>query len=323
MTESVLQRLLRTAPVLQVGAVAALFIATAATISGYASQTPIYSTLVLAALLGIAAAGQTIVILIGGIDLSVPALISGANIVVAGLVGKGWAFLPACLLVLAGAIVVGVVAGFVTHRFRVPALIVTIATGAIVSGITLGWTSGGQVTGSPPRWLGTFSSPIGTVLGVSVPPVVVLWAALAVVLAIVLHMSALGHRLYATAANERAAVLAGVRTRRVWIGAFAFSAICSATAGILLLGFTGTGQTEVGNPYLFLTIAAVLVGGTSVIGGRGDYWRTVLGALIMILITTLLVGHGADEASEQMIIGALILLVVGVYGREARVRDRV
>jgi ribose transport system permease protein len=323
MNQASLQRLLRTAPLLQVGAVIALGIAAAITIDGFLTLTSIYTTLVLAAFLGIAAAGQTTVILIGGIDLSVPALITGANLVSTLLTGKGWSFLPVCLFLLSAATVVGAINGFTTHRFRVPPLIVTLATGAVVTGATLGWTKGGQVSGHVPSWMGTFSSPIGTVLGVRLPPIVLLWALLALALAIVLHLSVSGRRIYATGANEHAAELAGVKTERVWIGAFVFSALSATVVGVLLAGFTGTGQAGIGDSYLFTSLAAVLVGGTSLVGARGDYWRTVLGALILTLITTLLVGHGADESTQEIIIGLLILVFVGMYGRDQRVRDRV
>jgi ribose transport system permease protein len=323
MTESGLHRLLRTAPLLQVAAVIALAIAAVVSIDGFLTLTSIYSTLVLASFLGIAAAGQTTVILIGGIDLSVPAIISGANLVSTLLTGKGWSFVLVCLFLLATAAIVGVVNGYTTHRFGVPPLIVTLATGAVVTGATLGWTKGGQVSGHMPAWLGTFSSPIGTVLGVELPPIVLLWALLALAVSIVLHLSVAGRRVYATGANERAAELAGVKTERVWIGAFVFSAVSAAVVGVLLAGFTGTGQAGIGDSYLFTSLAAVLVGGTSLVGARGDYWRTVLGALILTLITTLLVGHGADESTQEILIGVLILVFVGVYGRDQRVRDRV
>jgi ribose transport system permease protein len=323
MSRASLERLVRTAPILQVAAVIVLGIAAAVTIDGFLTLTSIYTTLVLAAFLGIAAAGQTTVILIGGIDLSVPALITGANLVSTLLTGKGWSFVSVCLFLLASAAVVGAINGYTTHRFRVPPLIVTLATGAIVTGATLGWTKGGQVSGHVPAWMGTFSSPIGTVFGVRLPPIVLLWAILALAISIVLHLSVAGRRIYATGANEHAADLAGVKTERVWIGAFVFSAISATVVGVLLAGFTGTGQAGIGDPYLFTSLAAVLIGGTSLVGARGDYWRTVLGALILTLITTLLVGHGADESTQEMIIGGLILLFVGMYGRDQRVRDRV
>jgi ribose transport system permease protein len=321
--ESFAHRFFRTVPVLQILSVIVLLIVTGTTISGFFSKSSLYTTLVLASFLGICAVGQTLVILIGGIDLSVPSLISGANLVATLLAGKHWPFGFAIAFVLVCAALVGVVNGFVTHRFRVPPLIVTLATGAMVTGATLGWTRGGQVSGSPPGWLTRFSSPIGTFFGIGIPPVIVLWGLIAIVMGVVLHLSVTGRRIYATGANERAAELSGIKTERVWIGSFTLSAISSALVGIVLIGFTGQGEAGVGDQYLFLGLAAVLVGGTSLVGARGDYWRTLLGALIMTLFTTLLVGHGAGEAVQEILIGILILLFVGVYGREQRVRDRV
>lgn len=321
--ESVIRRVGRSSPILQVLSVIVLLFACGTTISGFFSKSSLYTTLILASFLGIAAAGETLVILIGGIDLSVPALISGANLVSTLLAGQHWPFGLVILFVLGCAAVVGAVNGFVTHHFRAPPLIVTLATGAMVTGATLGWTKGGQVSGSPPAWLTRFSSPIGTIFGVGIPPVIVLWAVIAVVLGVVLHLSVSGRRLYATGANELAADLVGVRTNRVWVSSFTVSAVASALVGIVLVGFTGQGEAGVGNPYLFLALAAVLVGGTSLVGARGDYWRTLLGALIMTLFSTILVGHGAGEALQEILTGVLILLFVGLYGREKRVRDRV
>lgn len=323
LTESRWRRIRRNTPLLQLGSVIVLFLATGLSIDGFFDKSSLYSTVVLASFLGIAAVGETLVILIGGIDLSVPALISGANLVSTLLAGKQWPFGLVIVFVLACAAIVGAINGFVTHRFRAPPLIVTLATGAIVTGGTLGWTRGGQVSGTPPEWLTHFSSPIGKTFGIGIPPVIVLWALIAIALGIVLHRSVTGRRIYATGANEPAAVLAGVKTERVWIGSFTVSAVASAIVGLVLVGFTGQGEAGVGDPYQFLSIAAVLVGGTSLIGARGDYWRTLLGALIMTLFTTLLVGHGAGEAVQEILTGVLILMFVAVYGREQRVRDRV
>ncbi len=320
---SPLTRVARMGPLLQVVAVIVLFVLTALTISGFLNRSSIYATLVLASFLGVAAVGQTLVILIGGIDLSVPAMISGANLVCTLLSGKHWPFALVIAFVLVCAAIVGVVNGFVIHRFRIAPLIVTLATGAMVTGLTLGWTHGGQVSGSVPAWLTGFSSPIGSVFGIKIPPIVVVWVLIAIVLTVAMHLTAPGRRLYATGANERAAVLAGVKTRRIWVTAFLISAVAAAAVGIMLVGFTGTGEAGVGDSYLFTSLAAVLVGGTSLVGARGDYSRTVLGALILTLLTTLLVGHGAGLALQEILFGVLILLFVAVYGRDQRVRDRV
>lgn len=320
---SALLRFARTGPLLQIVAAIVLFVLAAVTISGFLARSSIYATLVLASFLGIAAVGQTIVILIGGIDLSVPALISGANLVSTLLSGKHWPFGLVVAFVLTCAAIVGAINGFTIHRFRIPPLIITLATGAVVTGLTLGWTRGGQVSGQVPQWLTSFSSPIGNFFGIQIPPIVVVWLVIAVVLTVAMHLTAPGRRMYATGANERAAVLAGVRTRRIWVSAFMISAVSAAAVGIMLVGFTGTGEAGVGDPYLFTSLAAVLVGGTSLVGARGDYSRTVLGALILTLLTTLLVGHGAGLALQEILFGVLILVFVGAYGRDQRVRDRV
>lgn len=310
-------------PALQVLALVGLFAGAALTISGFLTKPSLYSTLVLASFLGLAAAGQTLVILIGGIDLSVPSLISAANLIIVLLSGKGWNFGLVILLVLAMCAVIGGLNGYLVHRLGTSPLIVTLATGAMTAGVALGLSNSGFVQGDVPGWLSRFSSPIGRTFGVGVPPVVVLWVVVALALGTVLRSTATGCRLYATGANERAAELAGVSTSRIRIGAFALSGLSAGLVGLLLTGFIGSAQVGIGDQYLFLSLTAVVVGGTSLVGARGDYWRTVLGALILTLITTLLIGHGAGYSSQEMLFGALILFFVGLYGRDRRVRDRV
>lgn len=319
----VLRRLASETPALQLAVLGVVFAVTSLTISGFLTRSSIYSVLVLASFLGIAAAGQTIVILIGGIDLSVPSLIGAGNLVAPMLGGRGWAFSLIIVVVVGAGTVVGALNGFIVRRFGASPLIVTLASGAIVYGLALAGTSNGFAPGKVPTWVTSFSSPIGHTFGIALPPVLVLWAVLAVVLAVVLHRSVTGRHIYATGANARAAELVGVRTLRVWVGAFALSGASAALVGLLLTGFVGSATVGIGDPYLFTSLAAVLVGGTSLIGARGDYTRTVLGALILTLITTLLIGHGAGPATQEVVFGVLILIFVGLYGRERRVRDRV
>jgi ribose transport system permease protein len=310
-------------PLLQIVALVGLAVATTATISGFLSRTSIYATLVLASFLGLAAVGQTVVVLIGGIDLSVPAVITGSNLITAMLSGRHWPFEYVVLFVLVCAVGVGLVNGLAAFHFKISSLIVTLATGAMVTGLALGWTKGGQVTGQVPSWLSQFSSPAGRLGGIEVPPVLVFWLIVTIVVTVVLHFSVAGKRVYATGANARAARLAGIRTERVWAGAFVVSAVAAAVVGVLLTGYIGTGEAGIGDPYLFSSLAAVIVGGTSLVGARGDYIRTVIGALILTLINILLIGHGASQSTQEILIGILVLFFVGVYGRDRRVRDRV
>lgn len=320
---SFLRRLAAETPALQLVVLAVVFAVTSLTISGFLTRASIYSVLVLASFLGIAAAGQTVVILIGGIDLSVPSLIGAGNLVSPMLSARGWGFGFVIAFVVGVGALVGAANGYIVRRLRASPLIVTLASGAIVYGLSAAWTNNGFARGNIPGWVSSFSSPIGHTFGIAVPPVLVLWAVLAIVLGVVLHRSVTGRHIYATGANARAAELVGVRTLRVWVGSFALSGASAATVGLLLAGFVGSATVGVGNPYLFTSLAAVLVGGTSLVGARGDYTRTVLGAMILTLISTVLIGHGAGVAVQEVVFGVLILLFVGLYGRDRRVRDRV
>jgi ribose transport system permease protein len=153
--------------------------------------------------------------------------------------------------------------------------------------------------------------------------VVVFWAGFAIVITLILAKTAVGRRLYATGANQPAARMALVQTRRVWVGAFAASAFCAALAGVLLAGFSGMGLYNIGQPYLFTSVASVVIGGTSLLGARGDYVRTVLGAMILIQIETILIGYGFDVAAQQVGLGLVIIVMVASYAREPSIRSRI
>ena len=309
-------------PVVQLVALVALFVYGAETIAGFSAQTSVDSMLVLAALLGLAALGQTLVLILGGLDLSVPGHIVMGAIVVSQLYGShGWSGPLAIAFVVLAAAVLGAATGWICHRWRIQPLIVTLGVGAISAGAAVAWTQG-RLTGTAPHFLTTLTSASGTTFGLRVPPVAVIWAAVAVVMAVVLHRTVAGRKLYATGANPRAAALARIDTQRVWIVVFAASAALSAVVGCLLAGFAGADQT-IGDPYLFSALTAVIVGGTSFMGARGDYTHTVVGALILTVLTTVLVGKGYSQADQQIIFGVLILLVVAGYGRDRRLRDRV
>jgi ribose transport system permease protein len=312
----------RRAPVLQLLALLVLFVYGAATIDGFSAQTTIDSMLVLAALLGLAALGQTLVLIVGGIDFSVPGHIAMGAILVSELYGaRGWSSPVAIALVAVAASGLGAATGWICHRWRIQPLIVTLGIGAISAGAAVALTQG-HLTGAAPPFLTTLTTATGTTAGLALPPVVALWALAAVVMALLLHRTPAGRRLYATGANPRAAALARIDTKRVWVVVFAASASLSALTGCLLAGFAGADQT-VGDPYLFTTLTAVIVGGTTFMGARGDYTHTVVGALILTVLTTILVGKGYDQADQQIVFGVLILLVVAGYGRERRLRDRV
>ena len=292
------------------------------TITDFATRQSVLSMLVAASFLGLAGAGQTIVVLVGGIDFSIPAFIAGGAIITSKLTtADHWAFVPALAAIIVLALLLGAANGYIAHRFAVPPLVVTLGMASLITGALLVWTKS-EPTGGAPAFLTRLTSVNGTTFGIGVPAVVMIWGVVAVILGVGLRRTLVGRNLYATGSNPVAAELAAVNTRRVWTGAYALSAVLAALLGILIAGYAGSGDITLGNPYLFQGLAAVIVGGTA-FGARGDYWKTVLGALLLTVLSTVLVGKGYSTADQEIIFGLLILLVVAGYGRDARLRDRV
>jgi ribose transport system permease protein len=308
--------------VIQVVVAIAVFAVGSLLVPGFAAPSSVRSVLVLASFLGIAALGQTLVVLIGGIDLSVPAVIGAGNVIAAKLTGEGVPSVVMVLIVLAVGLLVGVINGFVTQRWSVPALVVTLATGSVVAGAVLLWTNA-TLTGSAPGWLVSLTSPSSNTGILPVAPVVLVWLVIAVILFGVLKLTKIGHQLYAVGVNRSAAKLMLASDRRISIFAFGLAGAISALAGMLLTGFTGAGLYTVGNPYLFLSIAAVVVGGTSLVGGRGGPLQSVVGTIVLIQLTTLLVGFHLTSSAQEAILGIVIVIVVAFYGRERKLGDRI
>jgi len=284
--------------------------------------------LVLAAFLGIATIGQTLVALLGGLDLSIPFLIGSANIFTLWLIGEGWPDLLAVLFVLMLGAGIGIVNGLLSLRLQGQALIITLAVGFAVVGLTqirttIGSVFGGNVLGEVPDWLLKFSSPQGSIFGAGVPPVVGLWALLSALTLFVIRRTTAGRALYAVGGNRTAAKYVLVSEPHTWCNAYAASGFTAALTGVALLGFTGGGFVGVGDPYLFTSVAAVVVGGTSLLGGRGGYGHTIIGALVLTVLGTLLVGIGLSNAGQQVVLGLLIIPMVALYARTPHPRTTV
>jgi ribose transport system permease protein len=308
-------------PIFQLVALVAVFVYGMISLPGLGSWTSIRSILVLAALVGLASGGQTLLILIGGFDLGVSGfIVAGALTVTALRADYHISFGLALLLAVIGAAILGGMAGYICHRFAINPLVVTLAMGTLAVGI-VAVQNGGLVDGNASQTLTTLVEPATRTFGLPIPPTIVIWAGVVLLFAILLHRTVVGRNLFATGANSRAADYALVSTRRVWTATFAFSAIASALVGVLIGGFAGTVNSALGDPYLFQSVVSVIVGGT-VFGGPGDYTRTCVGALFLTVLTTVLIGHGASPASEEIIYGLIILAAITVYGRQRRLRDR-
>ena len=293
----------------------------AATIQGYASKSSVLSLLVLSSLLGLASVGQTLVVIVGGVDLSIPAVIGLADVVITQLYGAHWPFWEATLLILGLALAIGVANALISIALRVHPLVITLGTGLIVTGGVLTWNHS-AVTGTVPQWLITSVSVIGKTGPIPIPAVVVIWVGVCALTIAFQRYARLGREIYATGANPVAARLTHVRTRWTWIVAFAISALFAAVTGIFFAGFSGGADASVGDPYLFETLTAIVVGGTSLLGGRGGYGRTIVGVLAITQLTTLLVGAGLGSAMQEALLGILVILLVAAYGREPHVAAR-
>jgi ribose transport system permease protein len=281
------------------------------------------SLLTLAAFLGVAAAGQTTVILLGGIDLSVASTIGMGEVVTSVLYGRHVSYFEIALLLVGFALVIGLINGGISSLARVHPLVVTLGSAFVIQGAVLVWTQGGMGAGAAPPFLIRLTI-ASTKLGpIFVAPVVAVWLGWALIGWILERRAVIGRHIYALGSAERAAMLALARRKTTWIVAFFFSALSGELAGALLTGFSGGANFGVGDPYLFTTITAVVVGGTALVGGAGGAWRTVAGALIVTELTTILIGFGFDPNVQDALLGAFILVVALVTGREAHVRNRV
>jgi ribose transport system permease protein len=306
----------------------ALFIVASMKIDGFLSLTNIKSMLVFASFLGLACLGQTLVALMGGLDLSIPFIIGSANVGLLYLIGLGVPPWLAVIIVLLLGVVIGIINGFLSFRLQGSALILTLGVGFAVSGITqiltsIGTEYAGNVFGTVPNWLKNLASMNGNTFGLDVPPVIFIWVIVAAVLIYGLKNSVYGRNLYALGGNRTSADRLSISERRYWIGAYAISGGVAALTGELLLGWSGGGFIGVGQPYLFMTLAAVVMGGTSLLGGYGGYGFTVIGVLVLQVLTSFLVGIGLRFEWQQFIFGLLIVPMVALYARSPHIRTQI
>jgi ribose transport system permease protein len=316
-------RILARHPALGALVIAALLHATGTIlIDGYSSPFSMRAMLVLAGLLAVASVGQTLVVIIGGIDLSIPYVIGFANVVAAQLTGEGINFVLVCAIVSACALLIGALNGALSAWLKIHPLIVTLGVGTVAQGAVLIWTHGFP-SGSAPTFVSDFVSIGGSMGPLPVPGLIPAVIVLAFAIALLMGRTPYGRRVYALGGNPLAARYALIRPVAMWATTFAFSAWFAALAGVLLLGFTGSAYGDVGQPYLFQTLAAVVVGGTSLLGGRGSYWGALIGAIVLTEINTLLIGLGLQPSMVQAALGAVIILLVSLYGREPHLRTTI
>ncbi len=297
-------------------------------IEGFSSGQNIKSMLLFAAFLGLACVGQTLVALLGGLDLSIPFVIGASNVFLLYLIGLGMYSWVAILIVLLLGALIGWLNGMLSYRLQGQALILTLGIGFAVSGLTqivtsIGSAFAGNVFGVVPSWLKNLAAMNGTTFGLSIPPVILIWAVVAIVLVYGMKNTVYGRYLYALGGNRTSAARLSISERRYWVIAYMVSGTVAALTGVLLLGWSGGGFIGVGQPYLFMTLAAVVMGGTSLLGGQGGYGFTVIGVLVLQVLTSFLVGMGLKFEWQQFIFGLLILPMVALYARSPHIRTQI
>lgn len=274
----------------------------------------------LAAFLGIIAAGQTLVIISGGegIDLSVGAVVTLAAILTFRITGGDNNLIGVGLLAsLSAGFIVGLLNGIGIALLHIPPLVMTLGMTGVVSGTILVVTQG-EMLGATPALMSTY---IAKPLIFGIPGVIIIWVALGVVMWLLMERTTYGKHLFAIGVNRTAARLSGVRVERVVIITYTLAGLLAALGGFMLLGFAQTVLLNLGDPYRFPSIAAVVVGGTMLTGGKGSYWGTMSGALVLTLIDSLLRAMGLAEAYQLIVFGGLLVLLIAVYGREINLRQ--
>jgi len=294
------------------GVVATLWIGASVLITGFGAYAHLRYIVELAAVIGLVGVGQTIAVIGGGIDLSVSAAITVTAIILpivsfdadtSGLGAIGLA-----LMVAAG---IGAVNGLGIGYLGLPPLIMTLAMATILQGLLVLIAGGSAISVSNATldWLGSTH-----VLTISIS--ILMWLIVAAVCLLWLHGTRSGSLIFAVGTNPVVSKLSGVPIRRLTLATYVISGFCAGLAGLLLLSMNGQGYVGIGDPYLLSSIAAVVLGGTSILGGRGSYLGTIAGAVLLVTMTALITVVNASEGWRSVILGCLILGMLPLSGRD-------
>jgi len=314
-----LRDLIRQPLVVALALIVALLVLGEALSPGFASMQQILRLLIVAALLGIVAAGQNLVILGGreGIDLSVGGVVSLSAIIAGNLMSGSDAGIPMAIVacIAAGALI-GLINGIGTTLLRIPPLVMTLGMLGVLQGLLIVIRQGIPSGRAAPGLSQFVTQPF--LLGL--PGIIWLWIAIGVLMALLLHRTVFGQRIYAIGSNEHAAWMAGVPVKAVRIALFVLSGAFAAIAGICLIGYSGSSFANVGEQYMLPSIIAVVFGGTSLAGGKGGYTGTMAGAVMLTVLQAILTTVNIDESGRQMIFGATLLVLMLFYGRGRAMR---
>ncbi|MDF1778516.1 MAG: ABC transporter permease [Rhizobiaceae bacterium] len=266
------------------------------------------------AFLGVIATGMMLVILLGQIDLSVPWAVSLGAMMASAATAYGplGEFLAIPFGILCG-VTLGLVNGIGVAYLRIPSMIITLAVNAVAQGLMVAYTGGFAPVDSASSAMRFLAA--GTTLGI--PNAVIVWAITGAAAVFMLKRTTFGRAVYGIGNRESAAYLSGIPTQRVVMLTFALCGGLAAFGGVLLAGYGGKAAQSMGDAYLLPAIAAVVLGGTSILGGRGNYLGTVAGVILITLLQSILSVMQMAEFGRQIIYGVIIIAMLLLYGREA------
>lgn len=251
---------------------------------------------------GILAIGMTFVVITGGIDLSVGSLVAFSGVIAASFVRGGYSIWTAILLALIASLVLGSVSGFFIAKRRIAPFIVTLAMMTIARGLTYVYSDGKPISGFSQAYLN-----IGKGDFLKIPIPVWILIIVFVVCYIVLYHTSMGRYIYAVGGNEHAALVSGINVTKVKIFVYSVSGILSGLAAVVLSARVSAGLPQSGNGYELDAIASVVIGGTSLSGGRGRLWGTIIGVLIIGVINNGMDLLNVSSYYQQIVKGCIIL----------------
>ncbi|TMJ40360.1 MAG: ABC transporter permease [Alphaproteobacteria bacterium] len=284
--------------------------------SSFLSPEYLLQQLQVGAFLGLIATGMMLVFLLGQIDLSVPWLVTVGGMMSTAAAGWGhWGEAFAIPFRIGCGLLLGLINGIGVAYLRVPSMIFTLGMNAVAQGLMVIRTGGfapQDHSTEAMHFLATGHSLFG------IPNALFVWIAVALLTVFMLTRTTYGRAVYAIGNRERAAYLSGIPTQLVVMATFAASGALSAFAGVLLAGYSTKAYQAMGDPYLLPAIAAVVLGGTNILGGRGSYLGTVAGVLLITILQSILSVMQMEEAGRQLIYGSVIIAMLLAYGRQRR-----
>jgi len=287
---------------------------------GFTSYAQATNILRVTAFLGIVAAGQTLVIISGneGIDLSVGALVTlGAMLTFRLVNGHNELVLPVLVVISFIGLVIGAVNGLGVTVLRIPPLVMTLGMTGVIQGAILAITQGNLTGATAPVWNQLIARP----LLFDMPGVVFVWVLIGVAMWVVLERTPYGKQLFAIGTNRTTARLSGIHVPFMTVLTYALSGLLAAFGGAVLLGYAQNVYINLGTPYTLPSVAAVVMGGTLLAGGKGSYFGTMSGALVLTLVTSLLTTLQLPEYARQIVYGLILLALLSVYGRQRSLRQ--